>query len=232
MKAMLLAAGRGERMRPLTLEKPKPLLEVGNRPLIVWHLERLAAAGFKDIVINVSWLGQQIEEYCGDGERWGVSIQYSREAEPLETAGGIVRALPLLGDLPFAVINADIWTDFAFQDLHRRHAGSGAHLVLVPNPAHNATGDFSLIDGRVKHAENDTLTYAGVGVYAPAFFEACEPGKRPLKPLLERAIDAGTLCGECFEGRWTDVGTPERLARLNATQLAAMGSQAPPAEER
>lgn len=232
MKAMLLAAGRGERMRPLTLEKPKPLLEVGNRPLIVWHLERLAAAGFREIVINVSWLGEQIEKYCGAGERWGVSIQYSREAEPLETAGGIVQALPLLGKAPFAVINADIWTDFIFEDLHHRQAASGAHLVLVPNPAHNAPGDFSLVGGRVQHAENDTLTYAGIGVYAPAFFEGCEPGKQPLKPLLERAIDAGTLGGECFEGRWTDVGTPERLTRLNALQLAAMRSRDSRAGER
>jgi MurNAc alpha-1-phosphate uridylyltransferase len=219
-------------MRPLTLEKPKPLLEVGNRPLIVWHLERLAEAGFREIVINVSWLGQQIEECCGDGGRWGLEIRYSREAEPLETAGGIVRALPLLGGAPFAVINADIWTDFPFEQLPHRRAGSGAHLVLVANPAHNTKGDFSLIDGRVRHAGTDTLTYAGIGVYAAAFFEGCKPGKQALKPLLERAIDAGTLGGECFHGRWTDVGTPERLAGLNAAQLAAMRLQDPRRHER
>lgn len=215
---MLLAAGRGERMRPLTLERPKPLIEVRGRALIDRHIAALAACGIRDLVINVSWLGEQIVAHCGDGERYGARIRYSREAQPLETAGGIVRALPLLGAAPFLLVNADILTDYPFDALRARArdiAPRQARLVLVDNPAHNAGGDFSLHRGRVTAAGPQTLTYAGIGVYDPGFFHGCAPGPRPLRPLLERAIAAGLLHGEHYRGHWADVGTPERLRRLN-----------------
>lgn len=216
MKAMLLAAGKGERMRPLTLTRPKPLLEVAGKPLIEHHIVALAAAGVSDLVINVSWLGQQIVDYCAGGERWGVQIHYSREDEPLETAGGIIQALPLLGSEPFLLVNADIWTDYAFAELAATSlAEATARLVLVANPPHNPGGDFSLEADRVIAAGTQTLTYAGIGLYHPHFFAGCEPGKRPLLPLLERAIADRRLFGESFAGVWTDVGTPERLAQLN-----------------
>jgi MurNAc alpha-1-phosphate uridylyltransferase len=213
---MLLAAGKGERMRPLTLEKPKPMLAVRGRPLIAWHIERLVDAGLRELVINVSWLGEQIETWCGDGSRWGVQIHYSREPAPLETAGGIVQALPLLGDDPFLVVNADIYTAYPFAGLMRRPlAPAAARLVLVPNPAHNTQGDFSLAGDRVTLAAEETLTFAGIGLYHPEFFAGCAPGSRPLRPLLERAIADNRLFGERFGGAWTDVGTPQRLAQLN-----------------
>jgi MurNAc alpha-1-phosphate uridylyltransferase len=218
MKVMLLAAGKGERMRPLTLSRPKPLLEVAGRPLIEHHICALQAAGCREFVINVSWLGQQIIDYCADGQRWGVSIQYSREEEPLETAGGIIQALPLLGADPFLLVNADIRTDYPFARLASRSLGSNcAHLVLVENPPHNLRGDFSLHDGRLSAAAGETLTYSGIGLYHPGFFRGYEPGKRPLLPLLKRAIAEQRLFGESYHGLWTDVGTPERLARLNAS---------------
>ena len=218
MRAMLLAAGRGERMRPLTLETPKPLLQVRGRALIARHLDRLAAAGLRDLVINVSWLAAQIEDYCGDGGRWGVRIRYSREARPLETAGGIVQALPLLGSEPFLVVNADIFTDYPFAELAARTPAPGeARLVLVPNPAHNRQGDFTLSGERVGPRSDRALTYAGIGIFHPAFFAGCAPGSRPLRPLLETAIAEGRLFGECYRGHWTDVGTPERLRALNAS---------------
>lgn len=216
MKALLLAAGKGERMRPLTLHTPKPLLDVQGKPLIEWHLEKLAACGVRDLVINVSWLGSQIEAYCGDGSRWDLAIQYSREAQPLETAGGIVQALPLLGDQPFLVVNADIHTDYPFTDLRAQALETAeARLVLVPNPAHNTAGDFSLRDGRVVAREGETLTFAGIGTYEPAFFRGCDTGRRPLLPLLETAIAQKRLYAERYLGHWADVGTPERLEELN-----------------
>lgn len=217
MKAMILAAGRGERMRPLTDHTPKPLLPAGGKPLIAWHLERLAAAGFTEIVINHAHLGGQIEAALGDGNAWGLSIRYSPEPPgALETAGGIANALPLLGDTPFLVVNGDIWCDW---DFHRaRSLGDRlAHLVMVPNPAHHAGGDFSLAGDRVVFAEGDeTFTYAGIGVFAPAFFRDIPAGAVvKLRPLLDAAIAADTLSGERHAGRWVDVGTPARLAELD-----------------
>ena len=218
MRAFILAAGRGERMRPLTDHTPKPLLQAGGKPLIAWHLERLAAAGFRDIVINHAHLGGQIEAALGDGSRWGLAIRYSPEPPgALETAGGIANALPLLGDQPFLVVNGDIWCDWDFNRAHRI-ADRPAHLVMVPNPAHHAGGDFALASGRVAFATGgETLTYAGIGVFAPALFRDIVPGSvMKLRPLLETAIAAGTLTGERHDGRWVDVGTPQRLAELDA----------------
>lgn len=218
MKAFILAAGRGERMRPLTDHTPKPLLQAGGKPLIVWHLERLASAGFRDVVINHAHLGQQIEAALGDGRPWGLNIRYSPEPPgALETAGGIANALPLLGDEAFLVINGDIWCDW---DVRRAHCLSDrlAHLVLVANPAHHAGGDFSLTGDRVRFASGgETLTYAGIGIFSPAFFQDVRPGSvLKLRPLLDAAIASGTLTGERYRGRWVDVGTPERLAQLDA----------------
>ena len=217
MKAMILAAGRGERMRPLTDRTPKPLLVAGGKPLIVWHLERLAAAGFRDIVINHAHLGEQIEQALGDGAKWGVHIAYSPEPPgALETAGGIATALPLLGDAPFLVVNGDIYCDVDFGRFSRSTV-AGAHLVMVANPAHHAGGDFSLDGERVIRAYGEqTLTYAGIGIFSPAFFAGVQPGTiMKLRPLLDAAIAAGTLTGERFAGRWVDVGTPQRLAELD-----------------
>src|SRR5262245_7367557 len=217
---MILAAGRGERMRPLTLETPKPLLEVRGRPLIEYHLHALHEAGVRDIVINLSWLGERIRAALGDGARWKVSIRYTEEGpEPLETGGGIFNALPLLGADPFIVANGDVWTDFPFSSLALPD-GMSARLVLVPNPPHHSRGDFSLENGRVKHAHGKTYTFSGIAMYRPEFFSGCTAGKFPLLPLLKRAIDAGTLSGELYEGRWSDVGTPQRLAELQSGKLA------------
>lgn len=218
MKAFILAAGRGERMRPLTDHTPKPLLPAGGKPLIVWHLERLAAAGFREIVINHAHLGEQIEQTLGDGSQWGLHIQYSPEPPgALETAGGIARALPLLGDQPFLVVNGDVYCDLDFARFSRLTAGI-AHLVMVDNPAHHTAGDFSLDRERVTYANGEqTLTYAGIGVFSPSFFADIEPGTvMKLRPLLDAAIAAGTLTGERYAGRWVDVGTPQRLAELDA----------------
>ena len=218
MKAFILAAGRGERMRPLTDHTPKPLLPAGGKPLIVWHLERLAAAGFREIVINHAHLGEQIEAALGDGAKWGLHIQYSPEPPgALETAGGIANALPRLGEQPFLVVNGDIWCNWDFRRARQLTAAS-AHLVMVANPAHHAGGDFSLDGERVTYANGEqTLTYAGIGVFSPAFFTGVRPGSvMKLRPLLDTAIAAGTLTGERFAGRWVDVGTPQRLAELDA----------------
>lgn len=217
MKAMILAAGRGERMRPLTDHTPKPLLMVGGKPLIVWHLERLAAAGFQDVVINHAHLGAQIEAALGDGAQWDLEIQYSPEPPgALETAGGIATALPLLGNQPFLVVNGDIFCDWDFKRA-RQLASHPAHLVMVANPAHHAGGDFSLDGERVTYAGGGpTLTYAGIGIFAPVFFAGVAPGSiMKLRPLLDAAIAAGTLTGERHAGRWVDVGTPQRLAELD-----------------
>jgi MurNAc alpha-1-phosphate uridylyltransferase len=217
MKAFILAAGRGERMRPLTDHTPKPLLPAGGKPLIVWHLERLAAAGFREIVINHAHLGSCIEQALGDGARWGLDIRYSPEPPgALETAGGIAQALPLLGDAPFLVVNGDIWCDWDVRRA-RQLAGRTAHLVMVGNPAHHAGGDFSLDGERVVVADGgETLTYAGIGVFSPTFFADIEPGTvTKLRPLLDAAIAVGRLTGERHDGRWVDVGTPQRLAELD-----------------
>jgi MurNAc alpha-1-phosphate uridylyltransferase len=219
---MILAAGRGERMQPLTDHTPKPLLRVADIPLIEHHIRRLAAAGFKELVINVSHLGQQIVDYCDDGSRWGVSIVYSSEETPLETAGGIIKALPLLGALPFLVVNGDIWTDYPFERLAALslRPDESAHLVMVGNPPQHPTGDFQLEDDgwvRVLAAGGTGWTYAGVGVYTSAFFAGVSAGKMPLRPLLDAAIGQGRLGGQLYPGQWQDVGTPERLQELDIT---------------
>lgn len=217
MKAMILAAGKGERLRPLTLHTPKPLIRAGGVPLIEYHLRALAAAGFTDIVINHAWLGQQIEDHLGDGSRFGVSIQYSPEGEPLETGGGIFKALPLLGDGPFAVVNGDIWTDYDFGALRQPLTGL-AHLVLVANPAHHTSGDFSLNGEHVQDGlpGADTLTYSGIAVLDPELFKGCAVGAFKLAPLLRKAIAAGQVTGERLQGHWVDVGTHERLAEVES----------------
>ncbi|KAB7623761.1 N-acetylmuramate alpha-1-phosphate uridylyltransferase MurU [Alkalilimnicola sp. S0819] len=218
MKAMILAAGRGERMRPLTDHTPKPLLAAGGRPLIEHHVLALRRAGVDELVVNLAWLGEQIRDYLGDGERYGLRIRYSPEGERgLETGGGIYRALPLLGDAPFWVVNGDIWTDYDYQRLPVEPPGL-AHLVLVENPAHNPRGDFALRDGQVRPEGEPGLTFSGIGVYRPALFADCEPVAFRLAPLLRRAMSAGQVSGEHYAGAWYDIGTPDRLAALD-TQL-------------
>lgn len=227
MKVMLLAAGRGERMRPLTDACPKPLLPVADRPLIAWHLQRLAAAGLTQIVINLSWLGEQLAAALGDGAAHGVHIEYSREPWPaLETGGGIRQALPLLGPDPFLLVNGDVFADVDFARL-KLGVGDLAQLVLVPNPVHHPRGDFWLNRfGRIVDEGNDTqrLTYSGIGVLHPSLFEGRPPGRFPLLPLLVQAREAGRLGGERHDGRWIDVGTPERLAQLDADLRAVRAS--------
>ena len=214
MKAMILAAGKGERLRPLTLHTPKPLIRAAGVPLIEYHIRALAAAGFRELVINHAWLGEQIEAYLGDGERFGVQIRYSAEGEPLETGGGIHRALPLLGEQPFLVVNGDIWTDYDFACLAPL-SSELAHLVLVDNPAHHPKGDFLLADCAVRdEGEGTRLTYSGLAVLHPRLFEGCKAGAFKLAPLLRQAMAAGQVSGEHYSGRWVDVGTHERLAEV------------------
>jgi len=219
---MLLAAGRGERLRPLTEHTPKALVQVGGKPLIGWHLERLAAAGCREAVINVSHLAQKIVDTVADGQRFGLAVRYSREAEPLETAGGIASALPLLGAAPFLLVNADIYCEVPFRPLLGHRLGNLlAHLVLVPNPAHRSKGDFSLAAERIGNDASPRYTYAGVAVMSPQLVAPVKRGeKAPLAPLLYDAVREGQLSGEVFTGLWQDVGTPERLAEL-AAQLAS-----------
>ena len=227
MKALVFAAGKGERMRPLTDTTPKPLLPVRGKPLIEWHLEKLAAMGVQDVVINTSWLAHAFEPALGQGERWGLRLHYSHEGpEPLETGGGMLHALPRLGNEPFLAVNADIWCDYDFARLPREPAGL-AHLVLVDNPAHNPEGDFALLDdGSMQPAGERRLTFSGIGVYRPVLFNnwrsvigaaagaELEPPRFRLAPLLRAAMRAGQVSGEHHRGTWTDVGTPERLAAL------------------
>jgi N-acetyl-alpha-D-muramate 1-phosphate uridylyltransferase len=221
MKAMILAAGRGERMRPLTDHTPKPLLMAGGKPLIVWHIEHLVAASMRDIVINHAHLGTQIEAALGDGTRYGARIAYSPEGEALETAGGIAQALPLLGTQPFLVVNGDVFCDldleaFAARGAARIAQGDLAHLALIDNPAHHPQGDFALSEDRIG-ADGPCFTFSGIGVYDPVLFAEVPRGsKAKLAPLLFAARDAGRLSGEHHGGRWVDVGTPQRLAELDA----------------
>lgn len=218
MKAMVLAAGLGERMRPLTDTTPKPLLSVAGKPLIAYHFEALARAGVRDVVVNVSWLAEQLVDFCGDGSRWGLRITISREPAPLETAGGIIEALPLLGDAPFLLVNGDVYADIPLERLASTRLDQAEGLiVLVPNPEHHPNGDFALDDRRVASPDGAaaTFTYSGIGVYQRSFFAGCVPGKQPLRPWLERAIALSALRGEVWHGDWTDVGTPERLALLD-----------------
>jgi N-acetyl-alpha-D-muramate 1-phosphate uridylyltransferase len=213
--AMILAAGRGERMRPLTDITPKPLLRVHGQPLIEHHVVALAGAGFTRLVINLAWLGAQIREYLGDGRRYGVRIVYSDEGQSaLETAGGIFNALPLLPAGPFAVVNGDIYADFPFPTLELDD-GHDAHLVMVPNPSY-LRGDFAIEAGEARPSGDPLYTYSGIAMYRPEFFAGCAPGAFPLKPLMLRSMAAGRCSAELYRGPWEDVGTPERLAALNA----------------
>jgi MurNAc alpha-1-phosphate uridylyltransferase len=216
MKALILAAGRGERMRPLTDRVAKPLLEVAGKPLIVRLIEALRRGGFGRLVVNLGHLGEQIRGALGDGARFGVTIAYSQEPPgALETGGGIMQALPLLGGEPFAVVNGDVWTDYPFAELPRAPTGL-AHLVLVDNPVEHGEGDFDLAaSGRIVERGGRRLTFTGISVLRPELFGHSVPGRFPLTPLLRRAISAGRVSGEYYRGRWRDVGTPERLAGLN-----------------
>lgn len=236
MKAMILAAGLGTRMRPLTEHTPKPLLKVGGKPLIVWHLEALRAASITEVVINTAWLGHKLEKALGDGRSFGLDIHWSHEPDghPLETAGGIVQALPHLGHDPFILVNGDIWLRKPFTPLRSTLAsGKQAHLVLVDNPAHHPRGDFLLACGEgdlqagvvSPLSENPALlgrrlTYAGLAIYCPTLFQGLPQGVRPLAPLLREAIADGNVTGEYFPGPWVDVGTPERLRELDDAILA------------
>jgi MurNAc alpha-1-phosphate uridylyltransferase len=214
MRAMVLAAGRGERMRPLTDHTPKPLLVAGGKPLIAWHLEALARAGIREVIVNLSWLGAQIRAALGDGRQFGLRLQYSEEGSPpLETGGGIFHALPLLGPGPFLVVNGDTFTDIDLSSL-RLSAAADARLVMVTNPPQHPQGDFVLEGERLVAGDGPTLTYSGIGIFSPALFAGCTEGQFPLRPLLQRAMAAGRLQGQRHGGRWLDIGSPERLAAL------------------
>lgn len=220
MRAMILAAGRGERMRPLTDHTPKPLLQVGGKPLILWHIERLVRAGITDLVINHAHLGKQIEQALGDGSQFGASIRYSDEGTALETAGGIAFALHLLGEEPFAVVNGDVYCDYDFSHLSQCAAAlvnseDRAHLVLVDNPEHNLKGDFGLQGARITDIA-PKFTFSGIGLYKPQLFADIQRGtKAPLAPLLREQIANGKVRGEHHRGAWIDVGTPQRLHELD-----------------
>lgn len=222
MKAMVLAAGLGMRLRPLTDHVPKALVEAGGKPLIVWQLERLARAGFRDVVINVSWLGERIEARLGNGSAFGLAIAYSREAEPLESAGGIAQARTLLGPAPFALVNSDVYCDFDLARLRRRDLGAClAHLVLAGNPPHHPHGDFSLAGDRAGNDAAPRYTYTGLALIDPALVAPVRAGARAqLAPLLRAAADGARLSGELHAGAWHDVGTAERLAELEALLAA------------
>jgi MurNAc alpha-1-phosphate uridylyltransferase len=215
MRAMILAAGLGTRMRPLTLTTPKPLLPVAGKPLIEYHIERLVAAGVTEIVINHAWLGEQLESCIGDGQRFGSVVHWSAETEPLETGGGIFKALPLLseGGEPFLLINGDLFTNYPLAQLVNQTLESQnlAHLVMVTNPEHNPDGDFQLQLGRVKEQGDAKLTFSGLSLISPQLFDGCSAGKFPLAPLLRKAMQTGQISGEHFLGYWRDIGTPERL---------------------
>lgn len=240
MRAMILAAGRGQRMRPLTDQTPKPLLRVGGKPLIEWHLEKLARAGFRDVVVNHAWLGAQIEAHLADGSRWGLRIRHSAEPEALETAGGIANALPLLGERAFLVINSDVWTDWdpaCASEIAHRLDQSGqtlAHLILVPNPPQHPQGDFcltasgqvmDLATGRDAEQGDTRYTFSGIGVYKPALFADIPAGQRAaLGPLLRQAMQAQRVTGSLYLGEWHDVGTVDRLKSLDRELQGSDGS--------
>jgi len=211
MRAMILAAGRGERLRPLTDSIPKPLVEVGGKPLIEQHLQALAEAGFREIVINQGHLGNMLRSAIGDGGRWDINIHWSNEQpEALETGGGILQALPLLGSSPFLVVNGDIWTDYPYSRL-RAIKCDWAHLVMIPNPPHNLGGDFALLNARIRIEGGDKLTFSGIGVYHPRLFGDCTPGKFSVVPLLRSTMENHLITGEIYKGGWEDIGTLERL---------------------
>lgn len=230
MRALIFAAGKGERMRPLTEHTPKPLLPVGGKPLVAWHLEKLSALGVEDVVLNTSWLANCFEPVLGDGSRWGLRLHYSYEGpEPLETGGGMHKALSLLGNAPFIAVNGDIWTDYDFSRLPREPARL-AHLVMVDNPVQHPRGDFHLDAQGTLHAQGaPTLTFSGIGLYRPELLRDWKlvigavpgteltPPRFKLAPLLQAAMAKGDIQGEWYAGRWTDVGTPDRLAQLDAS---------------
>jgi len=216
MKAMILAAGRGERLRPLTDTTPKPLLKAGAKRLIEYHLYNLASAGIKDVVINISWLADQIRDTLGRGEQYNLNIIYSDEGRTaLETAGGIIKALPLLGDGPFLVVNGDIWTDFDFSSFINKNIKAQAHLVLVPNPQHNSSGDFALDNGYLRNNGEAMYTFSGIGLYTKQLFEGFDPGVSALAPVLRHKNKENRVTAEVYEGQWTDVGTIERMKALH-----------------
>jgi len=230
MKAMILAAGRGERMRPLTDFTPKPLLKVGGKPLIVWHIENLKKSGFSEIVINHAHLGAQIEDVLGNGQTWGVSIEYSPEQVALETAGGIANALHLLAgnpanNQPFLVVNGDVFTAFNFAPLqHVLSTNQSSHLVLIDNPPQHPNGDFALVDNMVESEGERKLTFSGIGVYRPSLFAHIEKGQpAKLAPILRAVMQLNQVSGEYFSGEWHDIGTPERLHNLDQDLLKANG---------
>ena len=214
MRAMVLAAGRGERLRPLTDNVPKSLVEVRGESLLERHLANIQAAGVRTVVINLGWLGDKIVERVGSGERYGLNVLYSQEGDNiLETGGGIHKALPMLGDDPFLVVNADIYTEMPVPqiELADEHVG---HLVMVPSPEYRDGGDFDIEDGLIRNGESQGLTFSGVAMYRPSFFDGCEPGRFPLAPMLREAADNGQLSGSLYEGPWADIGTPERLEAI------------------
>ncbi|MCK7459609.1 N-acetylmuramate alpha-1-phosphate uridylyltransferase MurU [Idiomarina aminovorans] len=217
MKAMILAAGRGSRMRPLTDNQPKPLLPVAGKPLLAYHLDKLAQAGVNEVIINHAWYGQQIENFVGDGSQWGLQVSFSVEPEGgLETAGGIIKALPLLGDEPFWVINGDTWTDWDYRDLPTHLEDEQlAHLIMVDNPVHHPRGDFALDNGLLIHNGLENKTFSGMGLYRKELLQPYPEGKQALKRFFDRAIKQKQLTASCWGGHWTDVGTPERLHQLN-----------------
>jgi len=229
MRAMILAAGRGERLRPLTDSLPKPLLQVGSKALIEYHLERLAAAGFQDVVINQGHLGHLLPEHLGNGERWRLRIHWSVEPpEALETGGGIVQALPLLGQGPFLLVNGDVFTDYPLARL-RAIKCDCAHLVLVPNPPHNPKGDFGLQGARIRNPLSNSPdasyhTFGGLAVYHPRLFEGCKPGRYSIVPLLRKTVDESLVTGELYCGQWMDIGNLERLQALRQTLDATSGT--------
>lgn len=227
MKAMLLAAGYGKRLAPLTLKTPKPMLEVAGKPLLQHHIERLAACGIRDLVINTSWLAEQIEDYFGDGSQFGVSINWSREPQPLETGGGIAKALDLLGHQPFLLVNGDVWTDFPLDSLSAQSVADNksAWLLLVNNPEHNSQGDFALSDGLVTNTLSAKYTFSGVSVIRPQLlsdYTQTNPSQEsfPLRDVLLPAIEAGKVTGTVYHGKWCDVGTVERYQALNNSLVA------------
>jgi MurNAc alpha-1-phosphate uridylyltransferase len=219
MRAMILAAGRGKRMRPLTDTKPKPLLKVGGKCLIEYHIQNLVAAGFTDIVINHAYLGEQIERTLGTGEQYGARLYYSPEGTALETGGGIFNAIPLLENSPFLVVNGDVWCDYPFSQIAGSLTGL-AHLILINNPEHNLKGDFHLSGNKVYSEGLPRLTFSGIGVYHPDLFVNCTPGRFSLVPLLIKAMEMGKVTGEHYDGHWLDIGTPQRLEELDQRLLA------------
>jgi MurNAc alpha-1-phosphate uridylyltransferase len=214
MKAMILAAGRGERLRPLTDKIPKPLVSVAGKSLIEYHIENLAKAGVAEIIINTAWLAEKIHQQLGDGSKYGINILYSDEGKALETAGGIINALPLLGDEAFLVVNGDIWCDFDFSTLPELNTDRQAHLILVNNPAHHPEGDFALSGELIKNNGQPMYTYSGIGIYHPDFFSTQKKGASPLAPIIREKCEQNLISGQYHAGRWTDVGTLERLQQL------------------